>query len=220
MDYITLIILTMAIGGFMTWYCNHNLKKYSQVASVTNITGYQAAQMMLSAHGVSGVRVYEGAEGHDHFNPTDNSISLSPSVFRSTSITAVATACHEVGHACQFAEGYSPMRIRSALVPAVNLAQNAWIFVFFAGIFFNLMGLVTLAIALYAVAIVFHLVTLPVELNASHRAMDYISSLGVPQTESGSAFTVLRACALTYVGAALISILNLLYYLQFINNDN
>ena len=102
----------------------------------------------------------------------------------------------------------------------MNLAQNAWIFVFFAGILFNLMGLVTLAIALYAVAIVFHLVTLPVELNASHRAMDYISSLGVPQTESGSAFTVLRACALTYVGAALISILNLLYYLQFINNDN
>lgn len=212
--YIALIVMTMAIGGFVSWYCHHNLKKYGRVGSSLGITGYQAAQMMLRANGVSGVRVYMGSEGNDHFDPRDNSISLSPSVYQQPTVTAVATACHEVGHACQYAQGYSFFKIRAALVPVASFAENTWIFIFMAGLIFNLAGLVEISIAIYACAILFQIVTLPVEFNASHRAMDYIKSLGVSQSDAGGSFAVLRSCALTYVGAALISILNLLYYLS------
>ena len=130
-----------------------------------------------------------------------------------TSITAIATACHEAGHACQFAQGYTPMTVRGALVPAVNLASNAWVFLLMIGIILNIAGLRTLAIVMYVVVVLFQLVTLPVEFNASHRAMDYLSGVGVVSAERKGAFNVLRACALTYVAAALISVLQLLWLL-------
>ncbi len=114
----------------------------------------------------------------------------------------------------QFAQGYSPMKIRSLLVPAVNLASNAWMFVLMIGIFLSIAGLIDMAIALYAIAVIFQVVTLPVELNASRRAIAYINSCGVPHSESRGSFKVLRACALTYVAAALTSLLQLLYLLS------
>ncbi|MEG0504236.1 MAG: zinc metallopeptidase, partial [Raoultibacter sp.] len=141
-----------------------------------------------------------------------------PEAYHGTSITAIATACHEVGHAIQFAQGYSPMKFRSALVPVVNLASNAWMFVLFAGIFLSLAGLIDLAIILYAAAVIFQIVTLPVEFNASKRAMAYLGTTGITQTEQSSAFSVLRACAFTYVAAALTSILQLLYLLTLRDN--
>lgn len=213
MSYWMLIIVTLAMGLAASGYVNHQLKKYSQVPSSTGITGAQAAENMLVSHGVYGVRIYQGAEGQDHFDPRDNSISLSPSVFGRSSVTAIATACHEAGHACQFAQDYTPMKVRGAIVPVVNLASNAWIFILLIGIFMNMAGLIDLAIIMYAAVVLFQLVTLPVEFNASHRAMDYMKSINLPKAEVTSSFSVLRACALTYVAAALASLLQLVYLL-------
>ena len=208
-----LIIVTLVIGLAASGYVKSQLKKYSNVASQSGLTGAQAAQKMLRDNGVMGVTVHRGTEGQDHFDPRSNSISLSPSVYDHSTVTAYATACHEVGHACQYAQGYAPLKIRSAIVPAVNLASNAWVFVLIGGIILNMAGLIDVAIILYAAVVLFQLVTLPVEFNASHRAMDYMKSIGLPEGEVAGSLSVLRACALTYVAAALASLLQLVYLL-------
>ena len=208
-----LIIVTLVIGLAASGYVKSQLKKHSNVASQSGLTGAQAAQKMLRDNGVMGVTVHRGAEGQDHFDPRSNSISLSPSVYDHSTVTAYATACHEVGHACQYAQGYAPLKIRSAIVPAVNLASNAWVFVLIGGIILNMAGLIDVAIILYAAVVLFQLVTLPVEFNASHRAMDYMKSIGLPEGEVAGSLSVLRACALTYVAAALASLLQLVYLL-------
>ena len=218
MSYWMLVIVTLVIGMAASGYVNSQLKKYQQVPSSSGITGREAALRMLAAHGVTGVEVKCGAEGQDHFDPRSNSISLSPSVYNNSTVTAYATACHEVGHACQFASGYAPLRIRSAIWPVANFASNAWFFILLIGIFFNLTGMINLAIIVYACVVVFQLVTLPVEFNASHRAMDYVKAIGMPQAEVDGSFSVLRACALTYVAAALASLLQLVYMLGMRND--
>ena len=123
-----------------------------------------------------------------------------------------------MGHACQFAQGYAPLKIRSAIVPAVNLASNAWMFLLIGGILLNMAGLIDLAIIMYAAVVLFQVVTLPVEFNASHRAMDYMKAINLPQGEVAGSFSVLRACALTYVAAALASLLQLVYLLGMRDN--
>ena len=214
LSYWMVVIVTLAIGLGASAYVKSQLKKYSQVRSSSGLTGAQAAQLMLQRNGVQGVTVKCGAEGQDHFDPRNNTISLSPSVFSNASVTAYATACHEVGHACQFATDYSPLKIRSAIVPVVNFASNIWFIILIVGIFLNIAGMINVAIIMYAVVVVFQLVTLPVEFNASNRAMNYMKSIGLPQVEVDGAFSVLRACALTYVAAALASVLQLLYLLS------
>jgi Zn-dependent membrane protease YugP len=218
MSYLLLILVTLAIGFGAQGYVRRQLSKYSHVPNSSNLTGRDVAVGMLNYYGVQGVEVRMGREGEDFFNPKDNSISLGPDSYNGRSITATATACHEVGHACQYAQGYTPMKVRSALVPAVNLASNAWVFILLAGIILNVVGLVDLAIILYAVAVLFQIVTLPVEFNASRRAMAYMQSTGIPGGEQAGAWNVLRACALTYVAAALVSILQLLYLLSARDN--
>ncbi len=211
--YIILIVVSTVIGFGAQAYVNSQIKKYSNVPSSWGLTGVQAGQNMLAYNGVQGVPFHRGGESEDHFDPRNNSITLDPHAYSQPSITAIATACHEVGHACQFAQGYGPMKFRSALVPVVNFASNAWMIALLAGIFMNLAGLIDLAIILYAFAVLFQLVTLPVEFNASHRAMQYLEAAGLPQGERAGAFSVLRACALTYVAAALVSALQLLWLL-------
>ena len=211
--YIMLIVVSTIIGAAAQFYVNSQLNKHKEVACSFGLTGEQAAKRMLAAHNVGGVPIHRGSEGQDHFDPRSNSITLDPHAFGKTSITAVATACHEVGHACQYAQGYGPMKFRSALVPVVNFSSNAWMIVLIMGIALNIVGLIDLAIVLFAFAVLFQLVTLPVEFNASHRAMDYLKASGLPQGEQAAAFSVLRACALTYVAAALVSILQLLWLL-------
>ena len=214
MGYIMLIVATLAIGGLSSWYVNHQLKKYEKVPNSRGVTGADVARGMLSYYGIGGVPVQPGGHGQDFFDPRTNSITLSPEAYSGRSITALATACHEVGHACQYAQGYVPMKIRTAIVPVVNLASNAWMFLFLIGIVMQIAGLVDLAIVLYAASIVFAVVTLPVEFDASRRAMAYMSSAGMTQDEQSGSFAVLRACALTYVAAALVSVLQLLYLLS------
>lgn len=211
MSYILLIVVTLAIGFGAQAYVNSQIKKYSLVPNSTRMTGYQVATGMLAYYDVSGVEVRMGGRGQNFFNPKDNSITLDPESFNGTSITATATACHEVGHACQYAQGYTAMKVRSALVPVVNFTSNTWIFIFLIGVVLNLAGLVNLAIIFYAFAVLFQVVTLPVEFDASKRALAYMGSTGLPETERIASWNVLRACALTYVAAALVSVLQLLY---------
>lgn len=211
--YFLLIIVTLVIGLGASGYVNSQLKKYSRVGISNGLTGAEAARRMLSFYGIRNVEVHRGGPGQDFFDPRTNSVTLSPEAYDGRTITATATACHEVGHAYQYAEGYSPMKIRGALVPAVNFASNAWIFLLMIGIFMQLAGLQMLAIVLYALVVLFQLVTLPVEFNASARAMTYMNTIGLPQVEQSGAYSVLRACALTYVAAALTSILQLLWLL-------
>ena len=211
--YLLLIVATLAIGGLATWYVNSQLKKYTKVPISNGLTGAEVARRMLMYYGVTDVAVHRGGPGQDFFDPRTNSVTLSPDAFEGRSITATATACHEVGHACQYAQNYAPMKIRGALVPVVNLASNAWIFLLMLGILMNIVGLTTLAIIMYAAVVIFQLVTLPVEFNASKRAMVYMDTIALPQSEQSGAFSVLRACALTYVAAALTSILQLLWLL-------
>lgn len=212
-SYLGLIVVTMVIGMGAQWYVNNQISKYTRVRSSFGMTGAQMAQRMLADHGITNVAIRQGDANQDHFDPRDNSITLDPEAFHGTSVTALATACHEAGHACQYAQGYAPMKVRGALVPAVNLASNAWVFLLMIGIVMQLAGLQALAIVMYAVVVLFQVVTLPVEFNASHRAMDYLSGAGIVAAERKGAFNVLRACALTYVAAALTSILQLLWLL-------
>lgn len=213
-SYLMLIVATMLIGFGAQWWVNHQLKKFERVPSTTRLTGYQMATGMLEYYGVQGVRVLPGTQGEDYFNPTDMTIKLGPESFNGTSITAMATACHEVGHACQHAQGYQPMKIRGALVPVANFTQNTWIIILLIGIFLNMAGFVYLAIAFYAVAVLFQIVTLPVEFDASNRALKYMQTVGLPGGEIGGSKNVLTACALTYVAAALVSVMQLLYLLS------
>lgn len=213
LSYLAVVVLTLVIGMGATWYVNHKLKVYQRVPISNGLTGAEAARRMLTYYGISHVQVYRGGPGQDFFDPRTNSVTLSPEAYDGRTVTATATACHEVGHACQFAQNYSPMKIRGALVPAVNLASNAWIFILLIGIFLTNQGLVTLAIVMYAVVVLFQVVTLPVEFNASRRAMAYMDTIALPQRERSGSFDVLRACALTYVAAALTSALYLVYLL-------
>lgn len=153
-------------------------------------------------------------EGHltDYYDPRDNQLHLSDENYEQGSVASVAVACHEAGHAVQTAKGYAFGRLRTALVPVVNITQQAWAVVFMLGVFLSFSGLIRLAVALFAFSVVFQLVTLPVEIDASRRAVAYLSASGQGLDERG-ARQVLTAAALTYVSAALISILQLLYLL-------
>jgi len=213
MSYLLLIIVSTAIGLGAQFYVNSQIKKYSNVPTSTGLSGQQAAANMLAYHNVQGVSIGQGSAGEDFFDPRSNSITIDPQAFGGRSITAMATACHEVGHACQYAQGYAPMKFRTALVPVVQFASNSWMILLIIGIALNFAGLINLAIIVYAFAVIFQIVTLPVEFNASHRAMDYLEATGLPQGERAGAFSVLRACALTYVAAALVSILQLVWLL-------
>lgn len=216
--YLTLIVVTLVIGFAAQGYVKSTLRKYSQVPVQSGLTGYQVAVGMLNYYGIGNVQVRLGNANQNFFNPKDNSVTLDPESYYGTSVTATATACHEVGHACQFATGYTPMKVRSALVPAVNFTANTWIFILLIGIALNSIGLVDLAIAFYAVAVIFSIVTLPVEFNASSRALQYMSTIGLPQYEVSGSGSVLRACAFTYLASTLISVLQLLYLLSMRDN--
>ncbi|MFR7403389.1 MAG: zinc metallopeptidase [Coriobacteriaceae bacterium] len=181
-SYLMLIVVTLIIGMGAQWYVNHKLKTYSHVANSTGLTGAEAARQMLSYYGISNVQVFRGGPGQDYFDPRSNSVTLSPEAFDGRTITATATACHEVGHACQYAQDYTPMKIRGAIVPAVNLASNAWIFLLMAGIVLNIAGLTTAAIIMYAVVVLFQLVTLPSS-STPPSAMVHMGQIGLPAQE-------------------------------------
>jgi Zn-dependent membrane protease YugP len=216
-SYLFLIVVTLALGFGTQAYIKHTYKKWGKVPISSGLTGAQAARRMLDANGLSNVAINRvGGVLTDHFNPKTNVVSLSADVFDGSSVAATAIACHECGHAVQHARDFTPAKVRSILVPPVNFASNAWMFLLIAGIFLAMSGLIYAANLLYAIVILFQLVTLPVELDASRRALAYVKGYGfLPSSETKGARSVLRSAALTYVAAALVSILQLIYLLGF-----
>jgi Zn-dependent membrane protease YugP len=220
--YLGVIIVTMVIGVAANALIKHSYHKWHKVGVSTGLTGAQAARKMLDAHGLTDVAVQRVVgELSDHFDPRTNVVSLSAEVYDSPTVAATAIACHECGHAVQFAEAYTPMRMRSAIVPAVNIASNCWIFLFIAGLVLGMLGLVWVAIILFVAVIAFQLVTLPVEFNASARGLRFCADgFGLAGKEYTGAGNVLRAAAMTYVAAALSAVIQLLYLLSFTRNNN
>ncbi len=214
MEYLLVALVALVIGGAAQAYIRSTYSKWSRVPANVPGTGADVARRMLAEGGAEGVGITRVAGSlTDHYDPRDNRLHLSDDNYRGASVASVAVACHEAGHAIQAARGFGLYRLRSALVPAVNIAQQGWVLVLLAGILLNLAGLVRLAIVLFAVAVVFQLVTLPVEIDASRRAVAYLSANGSGMDEKG-ARSVLTAAALTYVAAALTSIIQLLYLLS------
>ena len=190
-------------------------KKFSQVRSMRGLTGAQAARQVLDSSGLSQVAI-ERVAGNltDHYDPRSKVLRLSEGVYNSASLAAVGVAAHEAGHAVQDAKGYAPFNIRSALVPVANLGSGLLMPLIFAGFIFQAPMLIKIGAIVYSLAVLFHLVTLPVELNASSRALALISDNGIlAQDEIGGARKVLTAAAMTYVAALVVSLLYLLQLL-------
>ena len=212
--YFGVMILTLIIGGGAQLYVTSQLRKYSHVPSSYGVTGAEMARRMSVDKGISHVGILRGGPNQDFFDPRSNSVTLGTEAYGQYSITAIATAVHEMGHASQYAEGYAFMKFRSALVPVVNFCSNAWMIIFMLGLLMGAAGGTTLmkvGIIMFAAVLLFQLVTLPVEFDASRRGLAYLQATRMNQAELSGAYSVLRACALTYVAAALTALLQLLY---------
>lgn len=217
--YMLLVLVSTVIGLAAQGYINSTYRTWSRVPAA-GATGADVARRMLDANGCHAVDI-KRVNGHltDHYDPRDNSLHLSSENLTGGSVASVAVACHEAGHAAQKVHGYAMMKVRTALVPVVNFTQNTWMLVLMLGLFMNIAGLTTLAIVFFAFSVVFQLVTLPVEIDASRRAVAYIEQSGMGEVDVRGAKKVLTAAALTYVAAALTSILQLLYLLARTNDD-
>ncbi len=213
LPYLMIAIISLVLGMITQGYINSAYNKWSQVPTQLQGSGADVARRMLNTQGAPEVGITQVA-GHltDHYDPRDNMLHLSPDNYTRGTVASVAVACHEAGHAVQNATGYSMMRLRTALVPAASFAGQTWGLLFVAGWFLNMTGLMQIAIAFFAVSVLFHLVTLPVEIDASRRAVNYLGT--VSEVDQRGAKEVLTAAALTYVAAALTSILQLMYYMS------
>jgi uncharacterized protein len=213
--YLAFMIPPLLLGlGVQAWL-KRTFAKYSDVQVSSGLSGAEVARQILDRNGLSEVPVEASPGGalSDHYDPRKKALFLSEPVYRPPSVAAAAVAAHETGHALQDSRGYAPLKIRSAIYPAVAFASTAWIWLLIAGAVLGALNLVAIALALYAVAVAFHLVTLPVEFNASRRAAGQLRELGlVGPTESEGVEKVLRAAAFTYVAGALAALSLLLYY--------
>jgi Zn-dependent membrane protease YugP len=208
----------MIIGFWAQHRVKSTFARNLQVPVANGMTGAQVARQILDRNGLHDVPV-EQAPGSltDHYDPRSRSVHLSEPVYNGVSVASTAVGAHEVGHAIQHAQAYSFFRFRSALFPAVQFASNMWMLLLFGGIILGVLQLAYLGVALFAIAVLFQLVTLPVEFDASRRAKDQLSDLGlVASNEAAGVKSTLTAAAWTYVAAALASVAMLLYYLSMI----
>lgn len=213
--YFVLLAPGLILAGIASMLTKSTFTKYSKVASSTGLTGAEAARRLLSQAGVNGVSI-EQVNGFlsDHYDPTKKVLRLSPDVYSSNSLSAIGVACHEAGHALQHADAYMWLGFRSSLVPLVQFSSNFSYIVFMLGFFLQFQSLILFGIALFAGAVLFSLVTLPVEWDASARAKKLMVSTGVVgRGESEAAGQVLNAAFLTYVASAITSLLTLAYYI-------
>ncbi len=188
--------------------------KYRQIRNMSNMTGAQVAELLLRGNGLYDVAV-QMVPGKltDNYDPTNRTLNLSEDVYSSPSVASMGVAAHEVGHVVQHATGYAPLALRGALVPAVNIGSTLGYLFFLAGIVINASGLVWLGVGAFSLGLLFALVTLPVEFNASGRALAMLKSNGLVSVEEfGGAKSVLDAAALTYVAAVASALGNLMYY--------
>ena len=196
-------------------------KKYSRVPNSRGITGAYAAQAVLNFYGISDVRIERvGGNLTDHFDPKAKVIRLSDGVYGSSTVAAIGIACHEAGHAAQHAEGYVPIKVRNALIPVCNIGSTVGIPLALLGWVFNFSALIYVGLGLYAAIFIFQLATLPVEFNASRRAVSVIDETQLLRDdEIGGAKKVLAAAAMTYVAAMIVALANLLRLLLRFSNS-
>ena len=200
---------------------NSTFKKYSQVASRAGLTGAESARRVLAANGVTGVTI-ERVSGDltDHFDPKTNTIRLSESVYDANTVAAVGVAAHEAGHAVQYAVGYAPIKIRMAIIPVTNIGSKlAWPLVLI-GLLLSAPTLAYIGIAAFSLSTIFQLITLPVEFNASSRAIQTMENTGMGEAEINGSKKVLRAAAMTYVAALAVSLAYLFRLFLWVNRRN
>ena len=215
--YIVIILPCMLLSLWASSRVNTTFKKYSTQYSLRRLTGADAARRVLSSHGVHNVRI-ERVSGNltDHFDPKSNVIRLSDSVYDNTSTAAIGVACHEAGHAVQYAQNYGPIKLRAAIVPVTNLGSKLAMPLILLGIVLSFLGnfsytLVYLGIACFSLSVVFQLITLPVEFNASRRALRAIEDGQIlTEDELKGARKTLSAAAMTYVAATAVAMAQLL----------
>jgi len=218
-----IMIAVMVLSFIIQQTLQSKFSKYSRVPSPHGLTGADIARLMLKQNGITDVTVQSVAgQLTDHFNPQTKTINLSEGVYGSASIAACAVAAHERGHAIQHAQGYAPLRLRSSLVPIVTFANNTVQWVLLLGILMvnTFPGLLWIGIALFAMTTLFSFVTLPVEINASQRAVQWLEGAGVVDFETRPyAVDALKWAAYTYVVAALGSLATLFYYIGIARRD-
>ncbi len=213
--YMIFMIPAFLLMALASGYVRSAYNKWSKIRATSGLTGAQAAQRLISTGNLYGVQV-AGTQGQlsDHYDPRDKTLYLSQSVYNSPSVAAVAVAAHELGHAMQDADEYFPMKVRSLLVPAVNIGSYlGWIFIML-GLFLRITNLAWLGVLVFSGGALFALATLPVEINASSRAKELLYSTGIIQTEEErrGVNNVLNAAALTYVAGLVTAVLQLLYF--------
>jgi Zn-dependent membrane protease YugP len=219
------IIMTaiMVLSIIVQQMLQSRFSKYSKVGLPSGMSGAEVAQKMLRDHGIYDVQVVPtNGMLTDHFNPQTKTVALSESVYASRSVAAAAVAAHECGHAVQHAYGYAPLQMRSALVPVVSFASNIVQWVLLAGLIFinTFPGLIWIGILLFAATTLFSFITLPVEINASSRAISWLTQTGITDAQTRPmAIDALKWAAYTYVVAALGSLATLLYYIGFARRD-
>ena len=217
LTYLVIVLPCLILAMIASANVNSTFKRYSKVGSMRRISGAQAAQRVLSANGVSVVRI-ERISGNltDNFDPKTNVIRLSDSVYDSTSVAAIGVACHEAGHAVQYAQHYAPIKLRAAIIPITNIGSQLAMPLILLGLLLNLgenvsYGFVYAGIACFSLSLVFQLVTLPVEFNASRRAMNAIADGDIlTDEEQKGARKTLTAAAMTYVAATAVALAQLL----------
>jgi hypothetical protein len=217
--YLCFMIPAFVLMGLTSWYVRSSYQKWGRVRVSSGLNGAQAAERLISSGGLYGVRIASTpGELSDHYDPRDKTLYLSQGVYQVPSVAAVAIAAHELGHAQQDAEGYGPMRLRSFLVPAVNIGSNlGWILIM-VGLLLRITELASLGVIIFSAGALFALATLPVELNASSRAKELLSTTGIVRTEEerSGVNQVLNAAALTYVAGLITAILQLLYFVSIV----
>lgn len=225
--YVVIVLPFVLLALWASANVNSTFKKYSKVLSSRHLTGAQAAQRVLSAGGAYGVRI-ERIHGNltDHYDPRDNVIRLSDDVYDSASVAAIGVACHEAGHAVQYAQNYVPIKIRAAIIPITNIGSKLAMPLILLGLLFSFgehisYGFVYAGIACFGLSVLFQLITLPVEFNASRRAMQAIANGDLLTTdEQKGARKTLTAAALTYVAALAVALAQLLRLLVIFGGGN
>ncbi len=217
-----LVIIGMLISMAASANVNGSFRKYSRVMNRRGLRGEQAAEMILRSEGILDVRI-EHIQGNltDHYDPRSKTLRLSDSVYGSSSVAALGVAAHECGHAIQHARGYVPLRLRGAIVPVVNFASRISVPLILVGLFLGYVGLAKIGVILFAAVLIFQLVTLPVEFNASSRALRVLQGTNLLYDEEvGNARKVLRAAAMTYVASVIATALQLFRLVLLVNRRN
>jgi len=225
--YIVMVLPCMILAMWASANVNNTFKKYTSQRSLRHLTGAEAAQRVLRHNGVTNVRIERVSRNlTDHYDPRTNVIRLSDSVYASTSTAAIGVAAHEAGHAVQYAQNYAPIKLRAAIIPLTNFGSRIAMPLILIGILLTFLGsfstvLVYLGIACFGLSLVFQLVTLPVEFDASNRAMKAIENAGLlTEEEQQGAKKTLRAAAMTYVAATAVSLAQLLRLIVLFGGGN